>query len=500
MALVRGRIQHRQNRPAQAEATFRGLIECVPQDSDWANQAWGELALMKDEQGDFAGALDAMEQCKRAQRTRDKPYWKVSENVNSQMREIIETITRDDFRRWRDALANFEVRRTALLTGFPRSGTTLLEQMLDSHPDLVSSEERDFIGKELLQTVVGSFGKMPLLEVLNTIDVDKISHQRQQYFRFMEYLLGEPIAGRMHLDKNPAYNLTIPLVLRFFPETRLIVALRDPARCCAQLLLAVLAFECGEREFFGCRANCPPIRARHDRLAQVPRADRDTMVRNSLRRYGGRRREAGPPGARHAFAPVGQSGPRIPAAAAGHQTSHESNVRGRRRADLYASYGSMEELRATARTRHENAGAVHSRVWVHRMTHFAKTCAAVLIVLAVGPVGRAQTVSSLRVMTYNILTGGATYGPLSRTVGVIQTAQADVIGIQEVGSSAASIASSLGFYYHGFNSDTAIISRYPIAEVLGQGVRLQISPTQDAYIFDVHLARIPISRTISAMA
>ena len=44
----------------------------------------------------------------------------------------------------------------------------------------------------------------------------------------MEYLLGEPIAGRMHLDKNPAYNLTIPLVLRFFPETRLIIALRDP--------------------------------------------------------------------------------------------------------------------------------------------------------------------------------------------------------------------------------------------------------------------------------
>jgi len=32
----------------------------------------------------------------------------------------------------------------------------------------------------------------------------------------------------MHLDKNPAYNLTIPLVLRMFPEARLIIALRDP--------------------------------------------------------------------------------------------------------------------------------------------------------------------------------------------------------------------------------------------------------------------------------
>jgi endonuclease/exonuclease/phosphatase family metal-dependent hydrolase len=94
-------------------------------------------------------------------------------------------------------------------------------------------------------------------------------------------------------------------------------------------------------------------------------------------------------------------------------------------------------------------------------------------------------------MTYNVLTGGATYGPLSRTVSVIQTAQADVIGIQEVGGSAASIASSLGFFYHGFSSDIAIISRYPIAQILSQGVRLQISPTQDAYVFDVHLAPYP---------
>ena len=76
-------------------------------------------------------------------------------------------------------------------------------------------------------------------------------------------------------------------------------------------------------------------------------------------------------------------------------------------------------------------------------------------------------------------------------MGVIQTAQADVIGIQEVGGSAQSIANSLGFYYQGFNSDIAIISRYPIAQVLNQGVRLQISPTQEAYVFDVHLAPYP---------
>jgi endonuclease/exonuclease/phosphatase family metal-dependent hydrolase len=104
---------------------------------------------------------------------------------------------------------------------------------------------------------------------------------------------------------------------------------------------------------------------------------------------------------------------------------------------------------------------------------------------------QAQPVDTLKVMTYNILLGGAQYGPLSRTVGVIQTAQADVIGIQEVRGSGQALASALGFYYHGFDSDLAIISRYPITQVLDEGVRLHLSSTQDAFLFDVHLTPFP---------
>jgi hypothetical protein len=144
------------------------------------------------------------------------------------MREMIAAITRDDFRRWQEDARNLAPQRTALLTGFPRSGTTLLEQLLDAHPDLVSSEERDFIGREMFHTVACRRGNTPLLEVMNQLSMDEIEALRLRYFAGMEYLLGEPIGGRMHLDKNPAYNLTIPLVLRVFPEARLMIALRDP--------------------------------------------------------------------------------------------------------------------------------------------------------------------------------------------------------------------------------------------------------------------------------
>jgi hypothetical protein len=144
------------------------------------------------------------------------------------MQEMFAAITKDDFCRWRDEAAKLAPKRVALLTGFPRSGTTLLEQVLDAHPDLVSSEERDFVGKELLYTYTAHRGKTPLLDVLNERSPAEIESACGRYFRAMEYLLGEPIGKRMHLDKNPAYNLTIPLMLRVFPETRLIIALRDP--------------------------------------------------------------------------------------------------------------------------------------------------------------------------------------------------------------------------------------------------------------------------------
>ena len=113
-------------------------------------QAWSELALMRDSHGDFDGAIVAIERCKEAHETCARGHTgKASEMVHGQLRLMMDNISRDDFRRWRDELRHLEPRRTALLTGFPRSGTTLLEQLLDAHPDLVSSEERDFIGREL---------------------------------------------------------------------------------------------------------------------------------------------------------------------------------------------------------------------------------------------------------------------------------------------------------------------------------------------------------------
>jgi tetratricopeptide (TPR) repeat protein len=226
--LVRGRIQRRQNRITEAEATLRALIERLPADSKWACQAWSELAFMKDLAGDFAGAMESIERCKASQRLHKERHWTASTKLHSRIHELLSGLTRDVLRRWRDQAADLVPARVALLTGFPRSGTTLLEQLLDAHPDLISSEERDFVGQYMLHHLVAHRGKTPLLEILSSREADEIAHYRRRYTQAMEYLLGSSIGSRMHLDKNPSYNLMLPLMLRLFPETRIIVALRDP--------------------------------------------------------------------------------------------------------------------------------------------------------------------------------------------------------------------------------------------------------------------------------
>lgn len=120
------------------------------------------------------------------------------------------------------------------------------------------------------------------------------------------------------------------------------------------------------------------------------------------------------------------------------------------------------------------------------------TSAFAVIVLTVTTPCLAQGVDTLRVMTYNLWVGGTQFGaPLSRTVNVIQTAQADIIGIQERSGSGPALAAALGFNYQSLTGSTAILSRFPIVQTLNQGVKIQLSPSQEAYVFNVHLTPYP---------
>jgi len=124
------------------------------------------------------------------------------------------------------------------------------------------------------------------------------------------------------------------------------------------------------------------------------------------------------------------------------------------------------------------------------------TIAIVCLLFASG-VSRADTeqtaaeTRSLRVMTFNVLRGGMQRGqPLSQTAKVIQAAEADIVGLQEVGGKAKELAALLGWNYMRHGSG-AILTRFEIIEKHDGGARIRLESGQDVYLFNLHLAHAP---------
>jgi len=109
------------------------------------------------------------------------------------------------------------------LLGFPRSGTTLLEVILDGHPQVESLEEY-----ELLTDGVRRFMREPVnFEPLARADEKELNALRVAYWENVRRA-GTYVAGKVFIDKNPLNTLKLPLIARMFPRAKILFARRDP--------------------------------------------------------------------------------------------------------------------------------------------------------------------------------------------------------------------------------------------------------------------------------
>ena len=228
--LLKARIHRQEKEFASADATLANLIGRAPGSSEILVEAVGELALLRDRQGDYDAAFDVIGRAKAIHLGRCQAQRAASDHVTHRFATLVDSVTPDDFARWQaDSPVPGGEPRPALLTGFPRSGTTLMEQVLDAHPGIVSSEEKDVIARGVLPAMHdGLTANDPLAAVLDRLTPERIREHRQFYWRVLETFAGEKFGTRTHFDKNPAYNLLIPFFIRLFPEARLLVAVRDP--------------------------------------------------------------------------------------------------------------------------------------------------------------------------------------------------------------------------------------------------------------------------------
>ncbi|HEX5488142.1 MAG TPA: sulfotransferase [Rhodanobacteraceae bacterium] len=135
-----------------------------------------------------------------------------------------ESLDADDLARWPNLVAPDTTNSPILVVGFPRSGTTLLEQMLDAHPALQAMDERPHF--YVLASQLEDYGiRVPGdLYKLTQSDCDEL---RKGYLMMACDKVRRRWGARL-VDKNPLNMLWLPLIHRIFPAAQFILALRHP--------------------------------------------------------------------------------------------------------------------------------------------------------------------------------------------------------------------------------------------------------------------------------
>jgi tetratricopeptide (TPR) repeat protein len=238
--LVQARLERQAGRLVEAEDILKSISGET--DRDLRVKAYYEIGGILDREGRYDEAMAAFLNAKSLLAPDSAPHAAGARKVRAQLRELCDALNPEILKRWRDFGAELQpARRVTLLCGHPRSGTTLLEQVLDSHPEIVSAEETNIFHDNAYPLLVRqSPPEANVLSVLESASADLLRQARQNYFRCMEKFLGDSIGNRLLIDKNPILTFLIAPFIRIFPEAKLLVALRDPRDVCLSCFMQAL--------------------------------------------------------------------------------------------------------------------------------------------------------------------------------------------------------------------------------------------------------------------
>jgi tetratricopeptide (TPR) repeat protein len=225
-------LLHRKGRAAEAQAVLADLIQTGAGDPNVRISSLHLLAVVLDELGQYAEALEWLLKAKALTRQHNNvaALEQTYQKAARRRRSLLAQLTPEMIRRWRlNAPAPATSRKLALLGGHPRSGTTLLEQILAAHPFITAFDESDAFVVEIGDRLFPADPFPPLTAAaLDTLSPARQAELRDRYFKSLFREVEGEAAADVLIDKNPTPTASLPLWLRIFPDSKVIVALRDP--------------------------------------------------------------------------------------------------------------------------------------------------------------------------------------------------------------------------------------------------------------------------------
>lgn len=117
----------------------------------------------------------------------------------------------------------FNNKKIIFICGLPRSGTTLLEQIISAHKEVIGAGELDFLRKVLKKKLIKDH-KISINEIINEIDKNT-NIINEEYFRLLDNL---NLNASVVIDKAPQNFIWVGFIKIFFPNCKIIHCNRDP--------------------------------------------------------------------------------------------------------------------------------------------------------------------------------------------------------------------------------------------------------------------------------
>jgi Flp pilus assembly protein TadD len=223
-------LLHRQGKNDEAAAALRDLVKRGSFDANLKVSVYHLLGVILDALGQYEGAMRNLDEAKsHAQKiTNTEVLLRDYDKCDGWRRELLAVLTPETIKQWQAEASGFPA-RLAFLGGHPRSGTTLLEQILGAHPDIWAFDEPEAFPLEVLEQLAPTRAAKGLtLRELNDLSASRCADIRGRYFKSLLREAPGGTARELLLDKNPSPTNSLHLWLRLFPELKVIIALRDP--------------------------------------------------------------------------------------------------------------------------------------------------------------------------------------------------------------------------------------------------------------------------------
>jgi len=253
------RILRRTNRVNEAVELLRNHLCDRPERETWRINH--ELANCLDAQGNFSEAIAALLKAKAELRPIAQPFLQEWHRRAERRREFAGNIDAETLSRWSKVTDAFcEKHRLAIIAGHPRSGTTLLEQMLARHSEIVTTDETGILRRQFVEPLVmAAASARAAFEEVDCFDVGQLEAGRVFYIQATERQIGEPVRGRLLLEKDPLATGDLGLILRLLPESHIVFPLRDPRDVCVSYFFTILPFNADSAPAIGLESTCVAV-------------------------------------------------------------------------------------------------------------------------------------------------------------------------------------------------------------------------------------------------